>query len=230
MERVQKILAMAGVASRRKAELMISQGRVKVNGHKVKLGDTADAMKDAITVDGKPVVLEKKVYFMLNKPKGFVTTVSEEHGMRTVMDIVRVKEKVFPVGRLDKHTEGLLLLTNDGDLANKLTHPKFEVEKEYFVVLDKPMSDFVMEKVQRGVVIDGRRVAVRGFDVVGSSARIRIHEGRKHIVRLFFEELGLHVRRLVRTRIGTLSLGKLQVGKWRELTVQELKALQTKAF
>ncbi len=225
LERVQKILAKAGVASRRKCEWLISKGRVVVNGQVVKLGDKADGSKDKILVGGKPIVLEQKVYIVLNKPKGFVTTVSEKHNMRTVMDIVRVPQKVFPVGRLDKLTEGLLLLTNDGDLANRLTHPSFEVQKEYFVVVDRPFSERAMEYLQQGVLIDDRKVKLSGCEVAGKEVLIKIHEGRKHIVRRLFEKLGLNVVRLVRTRVGGLELGSLKSGKWRILTPVEVKQL-----
>ncbi|MBW2970026.1 rRNA pseudouridine synthase [Candidatus Woesearchaeota archaeon] len=224
MERVQKILAQAGVASRRKCEELIAKGRVSVNGKIVKLGDKASE-KDKILVNGKPVVLEKKVYVMLNKPKGVVTTVSEGFGMKTVLDLVKVPERVFPVGRLDKNTEGLLLLTNDGDLANKLTHPRYEVQKEYFVVLNKPLSEKVMLKLQEGVVIDGRKVDFSRLDFAGREVFLRIHEGRKHIVRRLFELLGFRVLRLVRTRVGSLDLGDLKPGKWRFLTPSELSRL-----
>src|SRR5574341_369368 len=217
LERIQKILAQAGIASRRKCEELISKGRVLVNGKVAKLGEKADAGKDRIVVNGRPVVLEKKVYIMLNKPQGYVTTVSEQHKMKTVMDLVKVSERVFPVGRLDKYTEGLLLLTNDGELANKLTHPRYEVEKEYFVVVDKPISDKHMEQLQN-VVIDGRKVQIRGIDVWAAKAMIRLHEGRKHIVRRLFEKVGLNVVRLSRTRVGRLEIGSLQPGKWRYLT------------
>ncbi len=223
LQRIQKILAQAGIASRRKAEQLISQGRVMVNGKVAKLGQSADPDKDKVTVNGKLVVLEKKVYIVLNKPRGYVTTVEEKFGMRTIMDLVKVPQRVFPVGRLDKDTEGLLLLTNDGDFANKLTHPRFEVEKEYFVVLDKPVGVEVAEFLGRGVVIDNRRVKFSRFDISGREVVLVIHEGRKHIVRRIFEKLGFHVKRLVRTQISFLSLDKLPVGKWRFLTEKELK-------
>lgn len=225
LERVQKILAKAGVASRRKCEWMISKGRVSVNGQVAKLGDKADGSKDKILVGGKPIVLEQKVYIILNKPKGFVTTVSEKHNMKTVMDIVKVPQKVFPVGRLDKLTEGLLLLTNDGDLANRLTHPSFAVKKEYFVVVDRPFSERAMEHLQQGVLIDDRKVKLSGCEVAGREVLITIHEGRKHIVRRLFEKLGFSVVRLIRTRVGSLELANLKSGKWRFLTVAELTRL-----
>jgi len=224
-ERVQKILAGAGVASRRKCEELIVQGRVLVNGKVVSLGAKADVSLDRIVVDGKQVVLEKKVYILLNKPKGVVTTVAEKFGMRTIMDIVKVPERAFPVGRLDKDTEGLLLLTNDGDFANRLTHPSFEVVKEYFVVLDKSVSDEIVESLKRGVVVDGRKVSVRGLKASGKEVVLSIHEGRKHIVRRLFEKLGRRVVRLMRTKIDFLGLGDLKPGKWRFLNESEVKKL-----
>lgn len=225
MERVQKILAQAGVASRRKCEEFIAKGRVSVNGKVIKLGDKANPDKDKIVVNGRLIKLEKKVYIMLNKPKNFVTTVSEQFGMKTVLDLVRVPERVFPVGRLDKNTEGLLLLTNDGDFTNKLTHPRYKVLKEYFVVLDKPLSEKVMEQLQEGVVIDDKKVDFSRLDFAGREVFLRIHEGRKHIVRRLFEKLGFHVSRLVRTRVGSLDLGELKPGKWRFLSPSELSRL-----
>lgn len=226
MERLQKILAQAGIASRRKCEALIAQGRVRVNGIVATLGMKADAEKDKITVDKKPIALEKKIYIMLNKPRGYVTTVSEEHGMKTVMDIVKVPQKIFPVGRLDKDTEGLLLLTNDGELANLLTHPRYRIEKEYYAVLDKPLTEIHRLKLREGIVIDGRRVRPARFDIDENEVLLKIHEGRKHIVRRMFEALGRHVKRLVRTRIGTMPIGSLKPGKWRYLTPQELSRLR----
>ena len=177
-------------------------------------------------VNGKQIELQKKVYIMLNKPKGYVVTVSEKHDMKTIMDLVKVPQRIFPVGRLDKDTEGLLLLTNDGELANKLTHPRYEVEKEYFVVVDKPISDKHMEQLERGVVIDGRKVQIRGMQVWAAKAMIRIHEGRKHIVRRLFENVGLQVVRLSRTRVDKVEIGNLQPGKWRYLSDAELRRLR----
>jgi pseudouridine synthase len=224
-QRIQKIIAQAGIASRRKAEGLVVKGRVLVNGKIAVLGQKADAEKDRIVVNGNLISVEKKVYIMLNKPKWFVVTVSETHGMKTVFDLVKVPERVFPVGRLDKHTEGLLLLTNDGDFANRLTHPRYEVQKEYFVVLDKPLSESAMEKLAAGVTIDDRRVKLSRLDVSGKEVLLRIHEGRKHIVRRLFEKLGFSVQRLVRTRIGSLELGSLKPGKWRILTPVEVRRL-----
>jgi len=218
-------LAMAGIASRRKCEDLIRTGRVQVNNKIVKLGDSADPEKDKIIVDGKELVIGKKIYVLLNKPRGFVTTVSESHGMKTVLDIVKVNEKVFPVGRLDKNTEGLLLLTNDGDFAFKLTHPKFEVEKEYVVTLDNFLSDSVVNKIKKGVLIDNRPVQVSKINVKEKEVVLVIHEGRKRIVRRLFEKLGFKVVKLVRTRVGKLSLGNLKQGKWCFLTEKEIESL-----
>ncbi len=226
MERIQKILAQAGIASRRKCEQLIADGKVLVNGKVAKLGEKADAEKDKIVVSGRPVVLQKKVYIMLNKPKGYVTTVSEQHGMKTTMDLVRVPQRVFPVGRLDKHTEGLLLLTNDGELANKLTHPRYEVQKEYYAVLEKSLSEGAMLQLQKGVEVDGKVVKLSRLDVFGKEIVLRIHEGRKHIVRNLLEKLGCFVKRLVRTQVGSLKIGELPAGKWRMLTPVELKRLK----
>ena len=223
--RVQRILAMAGIASRRKCEDLIRTGRVQVNNKIVKLGDSADPEKDKIIVDGKELVIGKKIYVLLNKPRGFVTTVSESHGMKTVLDIVKVNEKVFPVGRLDKNTEGLLLLTNDGDFAFKLTHPKFEVEKEYVVTLDNFLSDSVVNKIKKGVLIDNRPVQVSKINVKEKEVVLVIHEGRKRIVRRLFEKLGFKVVKLVRTQVGKLSLGNLKQGKWCFLTEKEIESL-----
>ncbi len=218
--RLQKILAQAGIASRRKCEDLIVQGRVEVNGKVASIGESADPDKDRISVDGKSVKLEKKVYLMLNKPKGFVTSVSEKHGMKTVMGLISVKEKVFPVGRLDKNSEGLLIFTNDGELANRLIHPRYGVEKEYEATLDRPF-----DKRLKRVNIDDCPVNVVNYRVKGNRVVLIIHEGRKHIVRRLFTKLGFSVVRLVRTRMSSLKLGNLPVGKFRNLTRDEVRSL-----
>lgn len=226
MMRVQKILAMAGISSRRKCEDLIRAGKVKVNGSVVSLGACANPDKDKILVENKPVLIEKKVYILLNKPRGIVTTVTEKFGMRTILDIVKVKERVYPVGRLDKETRGLLLLTNDGDLANQLTHPRFEVTKDYVATLDKPFSRDSFDKLRRGIKVEGRRVDVRNIDVDGKKVSLRIHEGRKHIVRKLFFHLEYRVVDLQRVRVGNLTLEGLSEGKWRYLTQRELELLK----
>ena len=199
---------------------------MQVNGKVATLGEKA-SHEDKITVEGKPIILQKKTYIALNKPRGYVTTVSEQHGMKTVMDLVKIKQRVYPVGRLDKHTEGLLLLTNDGEFANKLTHPRYEIEKEYYVELDKPLSQEEIDHLNRGVMIDDRKIRIKDLEIRNKEVLLRIHEGRKHIVRRIFEKLGKEVKRLVRTRIAMLELGDLQRGKWRYLTPAEIKQIRT---
>ncbi|MBS3124813.1 rRNA pseudouridine synthase [Candidatus Woesearchaeota archaeon] len=227
MERVQKIMAAAGIASRRNCEHYIEQGLVKVNGKIIKLGDKADATKDVITVEGTPLSLPDKIIIMLHKPTGYVTTVREDHDMKTVMDLVKVPQKVYPIGRLDKNTEGLLLLTNDGELANRLTHPRYEVKKEYYAVLDKPVSQQTLDKLRKGVDVEGRKVQFTSLSVLKNQVTLSIHEGRKHIVRKLFEKVGLQVKRLVRTKIAELELRDLPLGQWRELKAEDLRKLQT---
>lgn len=224
LQRVQKILASAGIASRRDCEELIRRGCITVNGEKIKLGDKAKESDD-IRINGKKIQLEKKVYIMLNKPRFYVTTVSEEHGMKTVMDLVKVPERVFPVGRLDKDAEGLLLLTNDGEVANKLTHPSFEIEKEYAVELDKPFKD--LERINKGVIIDDRPVDIKKVDFITSKKiTITIHEGRKYIVKEIFKSLGYKVLFLKRIKFGPLELKNVVRGTWRFLSNAEIEALK----
>lgn len=206
MDRVQKIIAQCGIASRRKAEDLIRQNKVTVNGKFIQIGASADAQKDVICVEGVRIQPEKKVYIMLNKPRGFVVTVTEQHEMKTIMDIVKVPEKVFPVGRLDKESEGLLLLTNDGDFANQVMHPSFNVIKEYEVEGDKNFSARAVEMLLRGVTVEGRKSKMLSVKASENKAVVTIHEGRKHIVRKMCALVGVKVVRLRRTRIGKLVL------------------------
>ncbi len=224
-ERVQKILAHAGIASRRKCEELIAAGKVKVNGKIIKLGDKADPAKDTITVENKKVKLEHKVYIMLNKARGTISTASDPQGRKTVLDVVRVPERVFPVGRLDKDAQGLLLLTNDGEFANKIMHPRYELAKTYEVLLHKALLEEHLIKLKKGLKIDGRPVVPK--DISGAKViTITIHEGRKHIVKRLFERLGYRVRKLKRTQIGKLKLAGLNSGEWRFLTKTELARLK----
>lgn len=227
--RVQKILADAGIASRRKCEQLIRESRVKVNGKVIKLGDKADSDKDKIYVDNKLIVQrENKIYILLNKPWGYVTTVSEPFGMRKVADLVALKERIYPVGRLDKYSEGLLLLTNDGELANKLTHPSFGVSKIYVVKLAQEIRDEDLAQLLGGIKIEGREVALEKLTMLSpTKLEVKIHEGRKHIVRRLFEELGYRVTKLTRVAFGPLKLGNLKKGKWRYLSGEEIKRLIT---
>ena len=224
-ERLQKILAHAGVASRRSCEELIKEGRVKVNGKTIKLGDKADTEKDSITVNNRLIRIEHQLYIMLNKPKGTVSTVNDPFGRKTVLDLVKIKERIFPVGRLDKDAQGLLLLTNDGEFANKITHPRYEIKKTYEVLLQKPLSPEHLQKLKKGLKIDRRTVIPENIDGT-KKVEITIHEGRKHIVKRLFERLGYRVKKLKRTEIGNLSLSGLQSGSWRFLTKTELRRLK----
>ena len=221
-ERVQKILASAGVASRRNCEEMIAQGRVKVNDKKIKLGDKADEELDVITLDGEILQPQKKVYLAFNKPKGYVTSVKQA-GKKVIMDLVKTEEKVFPVGRLDENSEGLLLLTNDGDLANKIMHPRYQTYKTYQVVLDKKFRD---ENKLNRINLDGKRIKIQRYRRLPHGMEIVIHEGKKHIVKRIFAKLGYKVQELKRTQIANIRLGKLNRGKVRPLTKNELRELR----
>lgn len=220
-ERVQKILAQAGVCSRAKAEDLIKQGRVSVNGKVITIGTSAEAT-DKILVDDKPIKIERLRYVLFNKPKGVVTSLSDPHN-KTIQDFIPIRERVFPVGRLDKDAEGLLFLTNDGDLANKIMHPRYETTKTYEVLLSRPFTD--NNKLKR-IKIEGRPVDIRDVKQAGNKVTITIHEGRKHIVKKIFHAIGYTITKLKRTKISKLSLGTLDVGEWRDLTEKELKKLK----
>lgn len=242
-ERLQKLLARAGYGSRRACEALITAGRVRVNGRVVQeLGAKADPARDRIEVDRKPLQLPgETVYLVLHKPRGVVTTARDEWGRRTVLDLIGpLGVRVFPVGRLDKESEGLLFLTNDGELANRLIHPRYSLEKEYFVLVGNAPSDEALSRLERGVLIDGRPTAPARVSVATPPAVVRpkpgeswlrvvIHEGRKRQVRRMLEAVGSPVRRLVRTRIGPLHLGDLSPGRWRRLNAQEVTAVRAAA-
>lgn len=233
--RVQKLLAAAGYCSRRHAEELIAQGRVRVNGKKVSLGDKARA-GDSLTVDGAEVALEGRRnyrYIMLNKPRGYVTTASDELGRRCVMDLLDgVEERVYPVGRLDRNSEGLLLLTNDGALANAIMHPSREVAKTYRVTVRPPVTDEQLARLGAGVKLDDgfvtapANVVVRTLEKERAVLLLTIHEGKKREIRRMCDAVGLPVLRLRRISIGPLKLGTLKPGAWRDLTSEELRALR----
>lgn len=234
-ERLQKILAQAGHGSRRSCEQLIIAGRVRVNGQVAKLGQKADVANDKITLDGKPVAANVEyVYVALHKPRNVLSTVTAEPGdnRKTVRDLVDVPERLFPVGRLDFDSEGLILMTNDGDLANKLTHPRYGHEKEYKVLLARRPDDKQLQAWARGVVLeDGHRTApaqVRFESTSGKGAWIRVimGEGRKRQIREIGFLLGLPVVRILRIRIGTLRLDKLKPRQWRYLTAQEVAEIR----
>ncbi len=231
-ERLQKILSARGVCSRRKAEEWIMAGRVTCNGIAAKLGDTADPEIDEIKVDGKPLPsAEEYVYIMLNKPRGYVTTLSDEKGRRDITLLISdCDRRVYPVGRLDMDSEGLLLLTDDGDFANKLMHPKHEVKKTYRVYV-RGYSEQGLEKLCQPITLDGYTIKKPEVRLVSAATdgkaqlEVVIHEGRNRQVRRMCDLAGMQVERLIRVGEGPLQLGKLPLGKWRYLTEDEVKML-----
>ncbi len=233
--RLQKLLAGAGIASRRKCEDLIRAGRVAVNGRVAVLGDRADPEEDVITLDGEPVpTATKKVYVLMNKPRGVVTTVGDEHAEKTVMDLLpedlKSRYRLFPVGRLDKDSEGLLILTNDGDLAHRLTHPSSKVPKTYVVSVVGRLEPGALSKLSKGVDLeDGKTLPakVRQIDKVDDRRilKITITEGRKRQIRRMVRAVGGEVHDLVRTAIGPLRDRKLKPGEWRYLSPAEVHAL-----
>jgi len=235
MERLHKHLAQAGVCSRRAAERLIEQGRVEVNGKTVtRLGSLVDPASDVVRVDGKRIgpAPGRKVYLMLNKPKGYVTTMSDPEGRPTIRDLLDDdRVRVFPVGRLDFDSEGLLLLTNDGELAQKLMHPASAVAKTYSVkVRGKPAPE-ALRRLSRGIVLDGRAAAVTRARCVkaapNSWIEVTVTEGRKHVVRRMFREIGHPVLKLKRVRYAGISLGSLGSGSLRPLTGTEVDRLKS---
>ncbi|MFC1896593.1 pseudouridine synthase [Thermodesulfobacteriota bacterium] len=225
--RLQKYIAHAGVCSRRQAEAYIRQGRVKVNGEVVtRPGTRVDEEEDRVAVDGKVLCdFEPSVYIVLNKPEGYVTS-CRHRGEKVVLDLLDVKERVYPVGRLDKDSTGLLLLTNDGGLHLKLTHPSFEHEKEYDVTVLRSISDEEIATLEEGVALEGAVTLPTRIRRLGSSRfAIVLREGKKRQIRRMVEKVGNSVLRLHRIRMGTLDLGNLQEGRWRYLTEEERTAL-----
>lgn len=236
VERLQKILSQAGVASRRASERLMLEGRVTVNGATVReLGTKADAARDDIRVDGRRVKLvEHHRYILLNKPRGCVTTRLDPQNRPTVIDLLKgVREYVYPVGRLDFDSEGLLLLTNDGDLATRLTHPRHRVTRVYEVQLAGVPDDHDLKRLARGITVEGRRTAPaevrllpRGRDSTRSTLRLTVHEGRNRQIRKMCEAIGHPVDRLKRVAIGTIHDSHLKPGQWRELTADEVRSLK----
>ncbi len=234
-ERIQKVIAAQGVCSRRAAEKLIEEGKVKLNGHPVTLGAVCDPYKDVIAISGKRLFIEKKepIYILLHKPRGYVTTMSDEKGRKTVTELVRdLPERVYPVGRLDMGTEGLLIMTNDGEAANYLTHPSHEVPKEYFATVQGEVADAIT-KMEAGIELDdGFKTApakvreVRSFDDK-TILSITICEGHNRQVRRMCEATGLKVKRLVRMAEGQLRLGDIPLGKWRYAKQKEIDYIQS---
>ena len=230
-ERLQKILAGRGLCSRRKAEEWIAAGRVSVNGQIAALGQSVDPNTDEIMLDGKPIPTGGEyVYIMLHKPRGFVTTLSDEQGRRNVTELVDCGQRVYPVGRLDMDSEGLLILTNDGDFANHLMHPKAEVDKTYEVWVTDHVPG-AEERLGRSITIDGYTIKpprVKLLNVDGKMAHlyITIHEGRNRQIRKMCQAAGLRVTRLRRIAEGNVGLGDLKKGTWRYLTAEEIAHLK----
>lgn len=234
-ERLQKILSSYGIASRRQAEEMIRQGRVSCNGRICVLGQTADPETDEIYIDGKPLPkLEERLYIMLHKPRGYVTTLSDEKGRKNAAQLVQdCGVRVYPVGRLDMDSEGLLLFTNDGEFANLLMHPKHEIEKTYKVTVNGFSSEAV-QRLKQPIILDGYKIHPPTVRIAyapklpgeNGVLLVTIHEGRNRQVRRMCAAAGMDVKRLIRIREGQLQLGNLQVGKWRYLTQDEVEKLK----
>ena len=231
-QRIQKIIAARGLTSRRKAEQWLQEGRVQVNGVTARLGDTADDAADCIAVDGVPLGREpQRRYLMLHKPRGYITTLADDRGRKTVQELVAdLPERVYPVGRLDQYSEGLLLLTNDGELAQHLTHPSAEVPKTYLVWVTE-FTEAKLRKLAQPLVLDGREIAKPDLRLLwqrdgAAQIAITIHEGRNRQIRRMCEAAGLHANRLKRIREGSLELGDLKPGTWRFLTEEEVRRLK----
>ncbi len=227
-ERLQKVLAAAGVASRRHVEEMVREGRIKVNGRAARIGQRIDPDVDVVEVDGTAISLRSDlVHYLLNKPRGVVSTASDPQGRPTVLDGLPAEPRVYPVGRLDMDSEGLLLLTNDGDLARRVMHPSSGCEKEYLVAVDGRTDAAALGALRRGVELsDGLTAPARVSSPQRGMLRLTLTEGRNRQVRRMCAAVGLTVTRLVRTRIGPLRATRLHPGEWRELTTAELRSLE----
>ncbi len=232
MERLQKIIANSGYCSRRKAEEFIQQGKVKVNGKTIwELGTKAN-FSDQILVDGKIIGQEMKVYYLLNKPRGIISSVHDDKHRKTVIDLIETDKRIYPIGRLDYDTTGILLLTNDGELANLIMHPKNKIDKVYVAKVKGLVNKEDVVSLTKGVVIDGKKTAkskvkVKKYDKKNqiSIVEVSIHEGRNHQVKKMFESLGFEVLKLKRERISFLNLSGLKSGEYRELSIKEVKKL-----
>lgn len=233
-ERLQKYMAACGVASRRKCEEIIMQGRVKVNGTSVaELGIKVDPIKDKVYLDSNLISLEeRKVYIVLNKPEGYVSTVKDERGRKTLLDLVEVKERIFPIGRLDYTTSGLILLTNDGDVYNKVIHPRQKINKVYRAIIKGIPTEKEIEGFCNGIDIGGYVTAKAKFKIIkefqtSCKVEITIHEGKNRQIRRMCDKMGYPVIHLKRISVGTMTLENLKKGKWRYLNEDEIKYLKT---
>lgn len=236
-ERIQKLIAKAGLASRRQAETWLAQGRVRVNGKVVSLGDKADPVRDVVTVNGKALPkAEQQQYLLLNKPLGYVTTLKDPQGRPTICSFMKgVSQRLFPVGRLDINTEGLLLLTNDGDLTQRLLHPRHKIVKTYRVKISGRLTDDARQKLEKGVKLDDGITAPARVDQIHYSARntwfdLEIREGRNRQVRRMCRAVGFEVSSLKRIKMANIDLGNLASGHTRSLTREEIKGLKALLF
>lgn len=233
MERLQKIIANSGVCSRRKAEELIVNGKVIVDGNVITTLGTMVDEKSSIIVNGNAIEREEKVYFLLNKPRGVVTTTSDDKNRKTVIDLIETNKRIYPIGRLDYDTTGVLLLTNDGDFSNLLMHPKNEIEKVYVAKLDGIIKGSEIEQLKKGIIIDDNikvsasRVKLRKVDNDSKSSfvEITIHEGKNHQVKKMFEAVGFRVDKLKRERVAFLTVENLKSGDYRELNKKEVHQL-----
>lgn len=230
MERLQKVIAQAGIASRRKAEELIKDGKVKVNGEVIKELGTKVSESDKVEVNNKPIEKETKEYYLLNKPRGVITTTNDEHGRKTVTDLIETSARIYPVGRLDYDTTGAILLTNDGEFANILMHPSNKIDKVYLAKLEGIIKGEQINVLKNGVMLDdvlvkASRVKLKRVNQENSTSmvEITIHEGKNHQVKRMFESVGFHVEKLTRERIGIFDINNLKSGQYRKLTPKEVQ-------
>ena len=236
--RINKYIAHAGVASRRNTEELIKNGHVTINGTVVDNLATQVKASDRVEIDGSPIYNEEKVYYLLNKPRGVISSVSDEKGRKTVVDLLpEVRERIYPVGRLDWDTSGLLILTNDGDFTDKMIHPRNEIDKVYLARVKGIATKENLRPLTRGVMVDGRKTKPAHYHIVKvdkeknrSVVELTIHEGRNHQVKKMFEEVGLLVDKLSRIRFGTLDLAGLRPGEFRKLSKKEISQLHNAAI
>lgn len=229
--RLNRYLSECGLGSRRKVEEFILQGRIEINGKTVaELAHNVEIEKDTVTFDGEKVKRQSKAYYLLNKPKGYVTTTSDEKNRRTVLELIKTNVKVFPVGRLDYNTTGVLLLTNDGDFTNYLLHPNNKVRRVYRAVIDKPLEIKDKEKMLKGLYLEGKKGRFEEIIVTRKSTIVNVTaiEGRNHFVKKMFQTLGYNVDELARINYGGITLGDLPLGGWRELTLAEINGIKKK--
>ncbi len=230
MERLQKVIAQAGIASRRKAEELIKDGKVKVNGEVIKELGTKVSESDKVEVNNKPIEKETKEYYLLNKPRGVITTTNDEHGRKTVTDLIETSARIYPVGRLDYDTTGAILLTNDGEFANILMHPSNKIDKVYLAKLEGIIKGEQINALKNGIMLDdvlvkASRVKLKKVNQENSTSmvEITIHEGKNHQVKRMFESVGFHVEKLTRERIGIFDINNLKSGQYRKLTPKEVQ-------